>query len=153
MHGSVIHISSRRNVSPSGVIRIITRFGRPLIVAVDVEPAPRSIERMASSLGSMMFVPEKSISTREKSAIVKNFVKDYEKESGIKIKFRSRHEKDAFAAAVKAWRRNRYLIKKVDDALSKEGLIHVFDDVMRLILRGESENITNAINKILKDGR
>lgn len=153
MHGSVIHISSRRGISKSGVIRAISKFGRPLIVAVDVNPAPKKIEKIASSMGAVLFIPEKSLSTKEKSSIIKVFLKEYEKLSGIRLKFKSRHEKDALAAALKALKTNRQLVRKIDNALRKEGLEGIFDAVMRLIVKEESENITNAINEILKGKR
>ncbi len=150
MHGNVVHISSKRSISKNGIIRGVSKFGRPLVVAVDVEPPPKNIEKIASAVGSVLFVPEKSMSVKEKSSIVKQFVKKYEKETGIRIRFKSRHERDALAAAVKAWKSNSYLIRKVDNALKREGLENIFDKVVSLILKEESENITNAINKILK---
>jgi predicted RNase H-like nuclease (RuvC/YqgF family) len=80
---------------------------------------------------------------------VKHFVRKYEKTTGIKIKFKSRHERDALAAALKALKSNRQLIRKVENALRKEGLDDIFDEVLRLIVKDESENITNAVNKVL----
>lgn len=150
MHGGVVHISSRRSISKSGIIRVITKFGKPLIVAVDVQPAPKNIEKIASSVGSVMYVPFRSLSTKYKASTIKNFVKKYERMSGIRLKFKSRHEKDALAAALKALKGNHYLIRKVDNALKKEGLDNIFDDVVKMMVKEESENITNAINKILK---
>lgn len=150
MHGNVIHISSRRSISKSGVIRAISKFGKPLLIAVDVQPAPRNIEKIASSMGAVLFSPEKSLSTKDKRETVGSFVRKYEKFSGIRLKFKSRHEKDALAAALKALKSSRQLIRKVDNALQKEGLGDIFDEVVRLIVKEESENITNAINEILK---
>jgi len=150
MRGDVIHISSRRGISTSSVIKTMTKFGKPLIIAVDVNPAPKNIERMSRSIGSVLFLPKTSMPTKDKSNIVKEFVKNYEKKFGIEIRFKSRHEKDALAAALKAWRNNRCLIRKVDNALRKEGLEDMFDEVVQMILKEESENITNAINALLK---
>jgi predicted RNase H-like nuclease (RuvC/YqgF family) len=150
MRGNVVHISNRRSISKSGIVRVIAKFGKPLIVAVDVNPAPRNIEKIASSMGAEMSVPFRSLSTKGKRSTVKEFVRKYEKLSGIRLKFKSRHERDALAAALKALKTNRQLIRKVDNALRKEGLEDIFDEVVRMIVKEESENITNAINKILK---
>ena len=153
MHGSVVHISSRRSISKSGIIRAITKFGKPLIVAVDVNPAPKNIEKIASSMGTELFTPFRSLTTKDKASTIKQFVRKYEKLSGIRLKFKSRHERDALAAALKALKANRQLIRKIDNALRKEGLQDIFDEVMRMIVKDESENITNAINEILNRGK
>jgi predicted RNase H-like nuclease (RuvC/YqgF family) len=149
MRGSVVYISSRRSISKSGIIRALTKFGKPLIIAVDVNPAPKNIEKIASSVGAELFTPFSSLSTKGKASIVKQFVRKYEKLSGIRLRFKSRHEKDALAAALKALKANRQLIRKVDNALHKEGLENIFDEVIRMIVKDQSENITNAINEIL----
>lgn len=149
MRGGVVHISSHRSISKNRIIRLMTKFGKPLIVAVDVNPAPKNIEKIASSVSAKLFTPFRSLAKQDKASTVKQFVRKYEKLSGIKLKFKSRHERDALAAALKALKANRQLIRKVDNALREEGLENIFDEVMRMVVKEESENITNAINEIL----
>ena len=149
MHGSVVHVSSRRSISKSGIIRTIAKFGKPLIIAVDVNPAPKNIEKIASSVGAVLFTPFRSLATKDKASTIKDFVRKYEKLSGIRLRFKSRHERDALAAALKALKAIRPLIRKVDNALRREGLEDIFDEVILMIVKDKSENITNAINEIL----
>ncbi len=150
LHGRLIHLSSKRNIGKSEIIRRVTKFGKPLIVTVDVAPAPRNVERIASSMGSILFLLEKSISTKEKNDIVKRFKRKYKKEFGIELKIGNRHERDALAASVKAWKGNNYLLRKVNNALHRRGLERIFDNVVEILVKGESENITNAISEVLK---
>lgn len=140
-------------MSKSGVIRLITKHGTPIIVAVDVQPAPKSIEKVTSSLGAEIFVPQKSLGNMEKSRIVKEFVKKHEKKTGEIIKVKGKHQRDALAAAIKAWKSNQYLLRKVRNALRKERLEGMYDEVVRMIVDEESDNINNAIKKvaIIKD--
>lgn len=149
----MVHLSSKRNIGKSEIIRRITRFGKPLIVAVDVSPAPKNVEKIAHSMGSVLFVSEKSMSNKEKNDIVKRFRRNYKKESGIELKVEGKHERDALAAAVKAWKTNSYLLRKVDNALRRKGLEKLFDDVVETLVKRKSENITNAINEILRKKR
>lgn len=151
MHESLLHLSSRRNIGKSEVVRSIAKFGKPIIIAVDVVPAPKNVERIASSMGAVMFVSEKlkSMSIKEKNDIVKRFKRKYKKKYGIELKIEGKHERDALAAAVKAWKRNSYLLRKVDNALQKSGLENIFDEVVEVLIKGRSENISNAINKVL----
>jgi len=150
MHGNLIHLSSRRNIGKSEIVRKVVEFGKPLIVAVDVVPAPKNVERVASSMGSVLFLAERSMSNKEKSDIVKRFMKKYKKLTGIELKIEDKHERDALAAAVKALKSNNSLLQKVDTALSRSGLENMFDDVVEILIKGKSENITNAIKKVLK---
>ena len=90
------------------------------------------------------------MSNKEKNDIVKQFKRKYKKESGIELKIGDRHERDALAASVKAWKGNNYLLRKVENALHKRGLERIFDNVFEIIVKGESENITNAVNEVLK---
>ena len=153
LHGRLIHLSSKRNIGKSEIIRNVTKFGKPLIVTVDVAPAPKSVERIASSMGSILFLLEKSMSNKEKNDIVKQFKRAYEKESGTELKIEDRHERDALAACVKAWKGNNYLLRKVDNALHRRSLERIFDNVVEILVKGESENITNAINEVLNGRR
>jgi len=150
LHGNLIHLSSKRSIGKSEIIRHTTKFGKPLIVAVDVTPAPRNVEKIASSMGCALFTSEKSMSIKEKNDIVKRFRRAYKKAHGIELKIEGKHERDALAAAVKAWKSNKYLLRKVDNALRRRGLEKIFDSVVETLIKRESENITNAINEILK---
>jgi predicted RNase H-like nuclease (RuvC/YqgF family) len=149
MHGTLLHLSSRRNMGRSGVIKLMSKYGKPLIVAVDVNPAPKNVEKIASSIGSLLYFPEKPMLVKEKNDIVKRFRRNYKKEHGIEMKIGDRHERDALAACVKAWKGNSYLLRKVDNALRKRGLEKIFDNVVKILLKKESENISNAIEEVL----
>lgn len=148
-----MHLSSKRSIGKGKIIKIVTKFGKPLIVAVDVVPAPRNVERIASSLGSVLFTSERSMLNKEKNDIVKRFRRKYNKAHATELKIGGKHERDALAAAVKAWKSNSYLLRKVGNALHKRDMERVFDEVVKILIRGESENITNAINEVLKKKR
>jgi len=150
LHGNLIHLSSKRSIGKSEIIRRVTGFGKPLIVAVDVTPAPRNVEKIASSMGSALFTSEKSMSIKEKNDIVKRFRRAYKKAQGIELKIGGKHERDALAASVKAWKSNKYLLRKVQNALRRRGLEKIFDTVVKILIKRESENITNAINEVLR---
>lgn len=148
LHGNLIDLSSRRNIGKSEIVRKVVEFGKPLIVAVDVVPAPKNVERVASSMGSVLFVSERSMSKKEKNDIVKRFRRKYEKLTGIELKIEDKHERDALAAAVKALKSNSYLLRKLDNTLQKRDLERIFDEVVEVLIKGRSENISNAINKV-----
>ena len=94
LHGNLLILTSKRDVRKSDVIKLVTKFGRPLVVATDRNPLPRSIEKLASILGSKVYFPEISLSVVEKQELTKEF----------KEMIKNDHESDALAASIKAWK-------------------------------------------------
>jgi len=150
LHGKLVHLSSKRNMGKSEIISKIIKFGQPLIVTVDVSPTPKNVYKIAASMGSVLFVPEKSMSNIEKHKFVKAFKKKYKKENGVELKTGDKHERDALAAAIKAWKGNAHTFNKIEDTLKKKNLESVLDEVVSLLIKEESDNLSNAIKKILK---
>ena len=110
------------------------KYGNPLVVASDVNPAPKFVEKIAASLGSKIFYPEFSMTKKEKGKIVE----DYEDE------INSAHEKDALAAGLKAFKNYHQLILKVEAAAGKN-----FEKVLRnVIINEKTENISDVVKKI-----
>lgn len=140
MKGNLLFIWSKREAKKNEVIENITKFGRPLIVASDVTPLPKGVEKIASSMGSKSYYPEIPLSTFEKTDMIKDYAERISDE----------HQKDALAAALKAYKNYRGLFAKVDDALINLDLQHMFEDVVSLLLKEESANIIDAVNGILK---
>lgn len=143
VHGNLLAIISERELGRNEVIKLITKFGRPLIIATDKNPLPRSIEKIASALGSKVYFPETSLSVVEKQELTKEF-KDFIKDD---------HELDALAACIKSWKKYRELFIKVENTLKNLGLLEIFEDVITRLLREDSENINKAINEILKESK
>ena len=73
--GKLISLESKREAKLSEIIEHIWKFGKPIIIASDVNPAPKKVERLARSLGSKLFYPEVSLSNLEKMKIVKKYLK------------------------------------------------------------------------------
>jgi len=133
-HGKIVSLSSKRQQTKGEVIKQIMKYGNPLVIASDVNPAPKFVGKIASSLGSKIFYPEISLSRKEKEKIVE----DYEEE------IKSSHEKDALAAGLKAFKNYHEIILKVKAAAGKN-----FEDVLRnVIINKKTENISDVVKKI-----
>jgi len=139
MHGNIVSLMSKRDIPKSVLIKMISEFGRPLIISTDKNPLPRSVGKLASKLGIKPFCPEMSLSHTEKEELIKE----------IEVKTKNRHEADALAASIKAWKSYRELFIKVDNTLKQMGLTELFDTVLKKLLRKESYNIKEAINGAL----
>jgi predicted RNase H-like nuclease (RuvC/YqgF family) len=130
--GEILSVDSKREMKKDEIIKNIIKFGKPLIIASDVNPLPKSIESVVNEFGSKAFVPEKSLSVEEKVELTKNY-------NNI---LKNDHEKDALAAALKAWKKYRELFEKINAAT---------EEVVLKIFKRESENIENAIREVFKE--
>lgn len=140
IRGGVLFIGSKREANRSDVIKKITKFGKPLIVASDVNPLPQSVEKLASSVGSRVYYPEESLRISEKVELTR----DHE------IEIKNHHERDALAAAIKAYKNYRSLFLKIEQTVNEIGSPELFEDVARKVVKEDVENIMDGIDEIVE---
>lgn len=133
--GRLIVTTSKRYAKKSEITKYITKFGNPVIVASDVNPPPETVKKIAKALGCKLFYPEVSIPSAEKNEMVKKY----------EIK---RHERDALAASLKAFKSYHELFSKIQDTISKLGSEEIFDEIVIKLLKEKADNIADAIEKI-----
>ena len=138
--GRVLFLKSKRGFKKGEIIDTITDMGKALIVAGDRRPLPKSVEKMARSLGCRYFYPKKSLSIVEKNWLVREFMKEIKDD----------HEKDALASALFAFKHYSKVFKRTYDILALQGLSKFYDKVVETVVTGEVENIAEAINAVLK---
>ncbi len=133
INGNLVEVHSSKNLSLEDLVRYVSKFKRILICSVDVNPAPRIVEKLSSILNTILFVPNDSMSVEEKIRIVD--------ETYGKKCYSNNHERDAIAAALKAY---KYYKNKIKNILNK---IMEFDEekkyeILERVLKGEVlENI------------
>jgi predicted RNase H-like nuclease (RuvC/YqgF family) len=134
-----LSVTSKRDVKRNEAIKFITKFGRPLVIATDVTPTPKSIEKLASKLGCKIYSPEYPLSLLEKQELTREF----------RERVKGGHEIDALAASIKAWKNYRDLFSKVSHTLEKLNLPDIFEDVVIKLIKEDRYNIDDAIKEIL----
>jgi len=106
----------------SDAARIIEQQGTPSLVACDTNPAPEAALRLASYFSCRLFVPRQSVREDEKRQV----------SAGAGTQ--NAHERDAYTAAVLAWRASQNKLRQID---ALEGLAHAEKEkVKHLLLRG-----------------
>lgn len=148
LHGHLLHLSSRRDENKTKLARELLEHGQPILIAVDVHPAPHTVEKIASSLGAMLWVPGKSMAVAEKNKLIKFFKEEYKKASPGgrgELKIEDRHEHDALAAALRAFKSQRTFFIKIEDSLRKHKAEALLDYVVPMIMSGQAENVAGAI--------
>jgi predicted RNase H-like nuclease (RuvC/YqgF family) len=82
------------------IVRIVSAAGIPSIIATDVNPAPHFVSKVAARFNVKVFTPAKSMTAEEKRQIGKH-IDDV-------------HVRDAYAAAIKAFREYANRLRQID---------------------------------------
>ncbi|MBD3398124.1 DUF460 domain-containing protein [Candidatus Micrarchaeota archaeon] len=120
MHGELVEAGCEKELSHEDLVRIISSLGKPSMIATDVSPAPDFVMRIASRFHVRLFVPERSLQVEEKKKI------------GSDIQ--NPHIRDAYAAAVKAYRNHESTLTRIE----KSDTVLYKDLIKHLVLQGHS---------------
>jgi len=137
--GEILFLKSKRSFKKGEIIDAITTIGKPLIIAGDRYPLPKSVEKLASTLGCRYYHPRKSLSNKDKVKLVEEF----------KERIEDDHERDALASALEAFKAHSSVFERTENILSSLGLSELYDRIVELVITGKVENITEAINRTL----
>ncbi|AET33583.1 DUF460 domain-containing protein [Pyrobaculum ferrireducens] len=138
LDGEVLDTVARRGFSRGDVLRYVSQWGVPVLVATDVAEAPDFVRRLATMCGAAVYTPGRDLASEEKAQILE------------KIRWRAvtSHERDALAAAYRAYQEYRPKFEKLEKEF---GSILKFDQLeyaKALVVRGYS--IAQAVSEALK---
>jgi len=154
LEGRLLHLGSMKEAARSDIIERIIEHGKPVIVASDVHPAPGAVKRIASMLNARLYTPERVMTISFKNELVSEFLR------GKEFTPENSHERDALAAAVKAYRHYEMKLKQIErktsetglspsDTLRVKGLVIMGKPIAEAIraLKGEEEHETLEISQ------
>lgn len=141
VNGNVINLHSQRDMRKSELIRHILKFGNPIIISSDVNIPPKSVEKIASKFGCVLYSPDNQLTFAKK----KDLVRDY-----LDL-INNHHEIDALSASIKAWKCYRHLFERVDATLKKFDKEELFIDIISKLIREESANIEEAVRESVRN--
>lgn len=136
LDGNVVAVYSEKNMALSEIVRFISELGHPIIIATDVNPAPGLVEKIARSFKAQLFVPRESLKVEEKNELLRNL--------GITVD--DDHQRDALAAAYKAYLRYKPKLEHIEARLKESGLWTKRNEIKALVLSGYS--LGEAIMKV-----
>ncbi len=140
---NVLYLKSKKDFKTKELVMKITEKGSPIIIAGDKSPLPKSVGKLASSLGCKTFEPGEDLSNLEKYNLVRDYI----------TKIEDDHQRDALASALKAHRNYSKLFKKTDKTISYLGLSEFYDKILKSLIEEESRSINDAVNIVLQDIR
>lgn len=140
LDGTLLDLTSSKQLSHNECIRRISRYGLPLVVATDVTPVPGFVEKIASAFGAKVYKPTVPLSIREKMDLV----------SDVEAKVEDDHQRDALAAAIKAYKSYSSKFCQIDSYLQEHGLTRLSDRVKAMVIRGYT--LKEAVYTLLEEG-
>ncbi len=108
-----------RHKNANEVINLIARLGIPLLVACDVKEPPAFVKLIARRFNVKVFSPSKNL-TQESKKIITKYIFDH-------------HIRDAYAAAVKAYRKYANRFHRLDCIYPEKA-----EEYKRFILEGKA---------------
>ncbi len=136
LSGNILSIQSGKNLKRSDVINLILEKGDPIIIASDVYPVPKSIEKLAASFNCKLIHPEENYSRRDKWSFMRS---NFEETYRHKKLYKNRHERDALLAAIFGWNAIKALVNKIETRLEGEEIFEYRDQIKsKVILEGRS---------------
>ena len=137
LDGNMIRVSSSKNLDIDSLTANIFYLGKPLIVATDVSPVPKFVEKFASQIGSKVIGPGQSLKVLQKKELTKTY------------DFSNDHERDALAAAIFAFKKIRALLRKIDVYVQRHDKQDLKKDVTYLVF-SKGISISDAIASLEK---
>jgi predicted RNase H-like nuclease (RuvC/YqgF family) len=139
---------SSREFDKLSIINKVYAIGTPVLIATDKNPSPDTVKKIASILGLQLYVPQRSLTVKDKEELINWVLK-----IGIAIEIKTTHERDALAAALRAYKAFEKKLIEVERKIAELGLDVDVDDIKLQILKGKTVNeaIEYAIEEHLKN--
>lgn len=139
INGSLIRAVSARGIDTADIALDIIRYGKVCLVGVDVRPSTAFGKRIASCFGAKLVVPRRRLSVKEKRILARGYL------------LKNKHEADAVAAGLNAYKKARKLLNAVDVRLKKRGKAEYSEIIKCLLLTKRNLNIERALR--IAEGR
>ena len=141
LDGDLLLLDSLKNVDLNSVVIKARDIGKVFIIGTDVNPAPKAVSKVAINYGATVIEPKEDLQIRYKRKLVNEFLRDKD------VKIRNKHELDALAASILAYKHYQPLFNKIVTKLNSNDKIHLTNKVRDLVLK-ENLSIKRALESV-----
>ncbi|MGC9071674.1 MAG: DUF460 domain-containing protein [Acidilobus sp.] len=148
VEGRVLHLGSYKEVDRGVIISVVSKLGKPILVATDVKDPPELVRKLAAQLGAQLFTPSYDLAVVEKEGLSARVTE------GSELKPKTPHERDALAAAFKAYLEFKSKLSQVESYVSTINIDIDVNQVKADIIRGVTlaEAIEKQIERLIGSG-
>ncbi|MEK6951704.1 MAG: DUF460 domain-containing protein [Nanoarchaeota archaeon] len=142
LDGGLVDVNSFKG-SLDQAVKIISNKGKVIIIGTDVMNTPKFIQKFSARINAKVIVPERDLLYIQKKKLTKKYLKDKD------LKLKNKHEMDALASALFAYKSFKGLFNKIDNEISLLGKKseEISSKVKKLVLV-EQIPIKKALNKL-----
>ncbi len=146
--GVPLTVLSGRGLDRVDIVNNILSYGIPLVIATDVNPPPDTVKKLASMFNAVLYTPPQSLTSEEKRQLVEDYISKYKW-----IKIEDSHQRDALAAALRAYHSIESKLRQVGSYLSRIGLEISVDNIKAAVVKGKTiaEAIEEEIAKLYEE--
>ncbi len=155
LSGEILNVNSFKEASRAKITRHIISYGRTVLVATDVHHPPKMVKKMAASLNSRIYFPDRDMAVIAKNELVDEYLYQQDQNSPL---HRSRdnddlipqnaHERDALAAAIQCYKKYQKKLEQIERRTKNLDLTPEMIDDIKILVINEIP-ITKAINRTL----
>ncbi len=145
LDGRPVLVKSYRDYSRLDLIAIIAAQGDPVIVATDVQAPPDFAEKIAGKFGALIFTFPTQMPASAKHKLVQEYALSQ------KFDLKDSHQKDALAAALKAFNHFKNKFAHAEAHLRKSDVQVPLDEVRGMIVKGFT--IAEAVELLKVEGK
>lgn len=141
--GNLIYLNSFRDFGTSRIIRLVSQYGKTILVCTDVKDIPHNVQRIARYLGAEIssIHNTNNVSRAEKRIVVQNFLEN----TRMKDDRTNTHQRDALFAAIKGYQSIEKQIGKIKNLIdSRTDLAPFFDQLVLQVINGTPLHIAIA---------
>ncbi|MEM0068231.1 MAG: DUF460 domain-containing protein [Saccharolobus sp.] len=145
IYGRPVLLTSKRSIDRDEIVALISKEGKPVIVATDVNPLPDTVKKIASKFNARLFIPEKNLSVEEKQKLIDEFSTLH------RIKIDNPHIRDSLASAIKAYKEIESKLRQIESFISKLDIEIDENPIYDCVINGNtiSECVEKEIEKHL----
>ncbi len=132
LNGNILALRSGKDISRRDLIKYLANFGSAVMIATDVSPLPKYVEKIANTFNAIIFRPRKSLKISEKQEIVTNYLKNSKK------KVIDAHVRDSLACALKAYLSYQNIFEKIQKRIREMNVDVPIEKIKVLVMRGYS---------------
>ncbi|MCX8196027.1 MAG: DUF460 domain-containing protein [Acidilobaceae archaeon] len=146
VEGNLLYSSSSKGMDRGSIIDLVLSYGKPIIVATDVAEPPETVRKLAAQLGATLYLPPEDLSVAEKKELVERLLGEPAEDA---------HQRDALAAALKAFGSVRSKLEQIERKLDDLSFEISREEVKRWVIEGltVAEALERAIEKALEEDK
>ncbi len=147
LNGTPLFLHSSKNIDRSDIINMIRSVGNPILIATDVASPPEAVKKLAATLHVNVYTPSHDLSNDEKNLLIYSIKKNFPW-----IEIDDTHERDALAAAYKAYLSYQDKFRQLESELDKINIPVNLERIKAAIIKGKTiaEALESEVDKLIE---